>query len=67
MPTSESQKKANKKWRDNNKEYIRDVTRIYAKKYYYNNRELILEKKKLKNIENTIKKIDKEKEELLEI
>jgi len=49
MPTSEAQKKANKKWRENNKEYIRDITRLYAKKYYYNNRDLILEKRKLKN------------------
>jgi hypothetical protein len=34
--TTEKQKIANKKWRQNNKEYIKIKTNEYSKKYYQN-------------------------------
>ena len=47
MPTTEAQKKANKNWRINNKEKYNTIQLANNIKFYYENREKILEKKRL--------------------
>jgi hypothetical protein len=46
MPMSEAQKRATKKWRDNHREKFNAYMLPLATKYYENNKELVLEKKK---------------------
>lgn len=65
MPTSESQKESNKKWRENNKDYVRGITRINATRFYYENRDEILEKKRIAYLDKKINNLDKQKEEIL--
>ena len=59
MPVSESQKRANCRWRENNKEYFNELCRNNMRIYYEKNREekaaKALEryyKKKLEKIQN---------------
>lgn len=46
MPTSESQKRANKKWRENNHEKYNEICKEAVKKHYIANKEKIREYKK---------------------
>lgn len=59
MPVSEAQKKANKKWRDANREKYNEYTLIAVKKWADQHKEVIKEKKKEYYIAN--KEIIKEK------
>lgn len=43
--TSEAQKRANKKWRLNNKEKINELSRPLALEWYHNNKKSVLIKK----------------------
>lgn len=42
-----STRKANKKWRENNKEQYKELQNLYAKKYYVENKEKRLEYAKM--------------------
>jgi hypothetical protein len=65
MPKSTpAQLRAMKKWRSRNSEKYTEITRTASLKYYYANRELISEKKKLEYLN---KKIAKEEEALKKI
>lgn len=44
--TSDSQKLASKRWRENNVDKFKEITRKSSLKYYYKNREKILSEKK---------------------
>lgn len=44
MPKSEAQKRAQKNWIEKNKSYHLALQNMYAKKYYEENREKVLEK-----------------------
>lgn len=46
MPTSESQKLASKKWRENNQEKYNEICRNAVKKHYIENKEKISEYKR---------------------
>jgi len=61
MPT-EAQQKATNKWRENNPDKYKETSRKSSLKYYYNNREKILNYKKNKYQEK--KDIVEEKEEI---
>lgn len=43
--TSEAQKRANKKWRENNREKVNDLARPLALEWYHIHKELVLIKK----------------------
>lgn len=47
MPTSEAQKKANKKWKETNKESYYEKQRELSINYYYQHKDELLQKKKL--------------------
>ena len=47
MPASQAQLKANKKWKESNKEHYNETMCIITKRYYYNNRDKVLAKKRL--------------------
>jgi hypothetical protein len=72
MPCTEAQKRASKNWRENNKEKANECYRKYreanaenykkysrtaASVYYYKHREEILEKRRMKYLDNTLDKI----------
>jgi|LakMenEpi03Aug12_release.lakeMendotaPanAssembly.Ray.scaffolds.fasta_scaffold4292033_1 hypothetical protein len=46
MATTEAQKKANKKWRENNKDKYNAIQLSNNIKFYYQNKDKILQKKK---------------------
>jgi hypothetical protein len=46
MPATEAQKKANKKWRETNKEYYNELSNFHTKEWYHKNKETVLAKKK---------------------
>jgi hypothetical protein len=45
MPTSEAQKRANKKWRESNHEKYNEICRESVKKHYIQNKEEISNRK----------------------
>ena len=56
MKTSEPQLRAIKKWRSNNREKYNEKAKVNSSKYYYENKEKVLEKKKLYYLKNKIAK-----------
>lgn len=60
MPKTEAQKKAQKKWIETHYESYREKQNGYAKKFYDNNREEILEKKRLYYTQKKLKQLQQE-------
>lgn len=63
MPVSESQKRANTKWRENNKEYFNELCRNNMKTYYEKNREEKIAKALERYYRKKLEKIENEKAE----
>ncbi len=52
MPTTEAQRKASRKWKENNPEYSQELSRTSAYNYWVNNKERVLEYKRQYYLEN---------------
>jgi len=52
MPSTEAQRKASRKWKENNPEYSQELSRTSAYNYWVNNKERVLEYKRQYYLEN---------------